>query len=102
MVAARIVKRGQVVSAGRYSLEFNPATGSLSRLTVSGRDIPLSGPKFHAWQRAPKLRTFVDVAGAATLRKLELAPAGAGGTLARIEFDGALREVTWKVQGTSS
>jgi hypothetical protein len=98
--AANIVKRGQVVSAGRYSLEFDPATGSLSRLTANGRQIALSGPRFHAWQRAPKLRTFVDVAGAAKLRKVELAPAGSDGTLARIQFDGALQEVTWKVEGT--
>jgi hypothetical protein len=95
----RIVKRGPVVSAGRYSLEFEPATGSLSRLTANGRDIPLRGPHLSAWQRAPGQRTFVDVAGPAALRKLDLAPSGTDGTLARVELDGALREVTWKVQG---
>jgi hypothetical protein len=87
-----------VVSGGRYSLEFEPTTGSLSRLTANGRDIPLTGPRFVAWQRAPKLRSFVDVGAATVLRKLDLAPPGRG-TLARAEFDGPLREVTWSVQG---
>ena len=96
---ARIVTRGGVVTAGRYSLEFDPATGSLARLTAGGRNIPLRGPRLAAWQRAPKLRSFVEVAGASTLRKLDLAPAGSDGILARVEYDGALREVTWKIDG---
>jgi hypothetical protein len=95
----RVVKRGQVVSAGPFSLEFDPATGSLSRLTAHGRNIPLRGPRLSAWQRAPGLRSFVDVAGATALRKLDLAPDDADGMLARLELDGALRQITWKVQG---
>lgn len=94
---ARVERRGESVSSGPYSLEFDPATGMLARLTVRGRTIPLSGPHLAAWQRAPKLRSFVDVAGKSTLRKLELAPGD--GTLARAEYDGALREVSWKIQG---
>ena len=96
--APRVVKRGAVVSAGKYSLEFDSATGSLVRLTASGRGIPLRGPHLAAWQRAPTLRSYV-AAGAATLRKLELAPAGPENILARAEYEGALREVTWRVDG---
>ena len=95
----RVAKRGQSVSAGHFSLEFDPATGTLTRLTAHGRSIPLRGPRLAAWQREPKLRSFIDIAGSSPLRKLELAPAGADGTLARAEYDGALREVTWKIRG---
>jgi hypothetical protein len=94
----RIEKRGQVVSAGPYTLEFDPATGLLTRLTARGRDIPLRGPHLAAWQRAPKLRSFVDVAGASTLRKLDLVP-GEENVLARVVYDGTLREVVWKIRG---
>jgi hypothetical protein len=89
-------QHGRSVSAGDYSLEFD-ASGILSRLTVRGRAIPLSGPHLVAWQRAPKLRTFVRIAGEPTLRKLELAPTP--DVLARAEYDGALREVSWGLEG---
>jgi hypothetical protein len=95
--ASRVEQRGQSVLAGPYSLEFDPATGKLVRLIARGRTIPLTGPHLAAWHRAPKLRSFVNIAGDSTLRKLELAPAD--GTLARAEYDGALREVSWKIQG---
>jgi hypothetical protein len=89
-------QHGRSVSAGDYSLEFD-ASGILSRLTVRGRAIPLSGPHLVAWQRAPKLRSFVKIAGEPTLRKLELTPAP--DVLARAEYDGALREVSWGLEG---
>jgi hypothetical protein len=89
----------QSVSAGPYTLEFDPATGMLARLTARGRSIPLRGPRLAAWQRAPKLRTFIDVAGLSTLRRLELAPAATDGTVARAEYDGVLRDLSWKVRG---
>ena len=95
--APRVEQRSQSVSGGAYSLEFDPATGMLARLTVRGRAIPLSGPHLAAWRRAPKLRSFVNIAGESSLRKLELAPGD--GTLARAEYDGALREVSWKLEG---
>ena len=65
---------GNTVTSGSYSLEFDPATGMLAKLTARGRSVPLRGPRLAAWQRAPKLRSFIDVAGGSTLRKLELAP----------------------------
>jgi hypothetical protein len=95
----RIERKAQVVSAGPYTLEFDAATGMLTRLTARGRIIPLRGPRLAAWQRAPKLRSFVDVAGESTLRQLELAPAGNDGIVARAEYDGALREVSWILRG---
>ena len=96
-VDPRIVKRGNTVTSGRYVLEFDPANGMLAKLTAQGRSIPLRGPRLAAWQRAPKLRSFLDVAGNSTLRKFELAPEDF--TLARAEYDGALREVSWKIRG---
>jgi len=93
----RVEPRDRKVSAGPYSLEFDAATGMLSRLESRGRIIPLRGPRLVAYQRAPKLRNFVDIGGTVSLRKLELAPGP--GILARAEYDGALREVTWSIDG---
>ena len=93
----RVQKTGESASAGGYSLEFDAKTGMLTRLTARGRTIPLRGPHLAAWQRAPKLRSFVRIAAETTLRKFELAPAD--GVLARAEYDGVLREVTWRVDG---
>jgi hypothetical protein len=89
-------QHGRSVSAGDYSLEFD-ASGILSRLKVRGQAIPLSGPHLAAWQRAPKLRSFIKIAGEPTLRKLELTPTP--DVLARAEYDGALREVSWGLEG---
>jgi len=94
---SRVEARGHSVSAGPYSLTFDPATGMLAQIKARGRNIPLSGPRVVAFQRAPKLRSFVDVAGRSALRRLDLAPAP--GTVARAEYDGALREVTWSLEG---
>ena len=94
----QVHKQGSTVMAGSYSLEFDPTTGMLVKLIARGRAVPLHGPHLSAWQRAPKLRTFIDVSGGSTLRKLELAP-GTDDTLARAVYDGALREVSWKVHG---
>jgi len=90
-------RQGNTVTSGGYALEFDPATGALVKLTTHGRSVPLQGPRLAAWQRAPKLRSFIDVAGTSTLRKLELAPDI--DTLARAQYDGALSEVSWKVRG---
>jgi hypothetical protein len=94
---APIRTHGNTVTSGSYSLEFDPATGMIARLNARGRNVPLRGPHLAAWQRAPKLRSFIDVAGHSTLRKLELAPED--GALARAQYDGNLREVTWKIRG---
>src|SRR5205085_610215 len=72
--------------------------GMLSNLRVRGASIPLRGPHLAAWQRAPKQRNFIDVGGPPALRTFELAP-GDAGVLARAHYDGALREVIWRVRG---
>jgi len=95
----KILKQGNTVKSGAYALEFDATTGMLVNLTARGRRIPLRGPQLAAWQREAKLRSFVQVAGASTLRKLELAPAGDHALLARAEYDGVLREVSWKIRG---
>ena len=95
--APRIRKDGNTVAAGSFALEFDPVTGMLAKLVARGRNIPLRGPRLAAWQRVPKQRNYVDVAGTSTLRTLELAPGN--GVLARAMYDGALREVTWKLRG---
>ena len=93
----RIHRHGNTVTSGSYTLEFDPVTGMLANLNAHGRSVPLRGPRLAAWQRAPKQRSFIDVAGRSTLRALELAPEDS--TLARAEYDGALREVSWKIRG---
>ncbi|HEU5134006.1 MAG TPA: glycoside hydrolase family 2 TIM barrel-domain containing protein [Steroidobacteraceae bacterium] len=95
----KIFRQGNSVKSGAYALEFDAATGMLANLTMRGRRIALRGPQLAAWQREPKLRRFAQIAGASTLRKLELAPAGGAATLALAEYDGALREVSWTIRG---
>jgi hypothetical protein len=94
-----IHRQGNTVKSGAYALEFDATTGMLTSLTARGRRVPLRGPQLAAWQREPKLRGFVPVAGAPTLRRFELAPAGDEAILARAEYDGALREVSWRILG---
>jgi len=94
-----IHKQGNTVKSGAYALEFDVATGMLANLTTHGRRVPLRGPQLAAWQREPKLRSFVPMAGASTLLQLELAPAGDEAVLARAKYEGALREVSWKIRG---
>ena len=93
-----IRNHGSVVESGSYRLEFDPRAGALQRLVSHGREIPLSGPRLVAYVREPKLRSFKPIAPQPTLRKLTLAPRGWHGTLARVEYDGALREVTWSIR----
>jgi len=97
--ATRIHAKGNLVSAGAYLLEFDSATGALVRLEHRGREIPLRGPRLAAWQRTPKARTFASVTPPPALRKLTLGGAGDPQLLARADYDGALREVTWKIRG---
>ena len=94
-----IRRNGNAITAGPYLLEFDPRTGALARLEHRGRQIPLRGPTLAAWQRVPKERTFVPAAPAPTLRKLELGVADDPQLLARAEYDGALRSVTWRIVG---
>jgi hypothetical protein len=96
---ARIHVNDNSVTAGPYLLEFDPATGALARLKVRGREIPLRGPRLAAWQRTPKARTFAPIAPEPVLRKLVLGDANEPQLLAHAEYDGSLREVTWKIRG---
>jgi hypothetical protein len=91
-----IEHRKGVITAGVYTLEFDPATGELARLTAHGRPVPLRGPRLADWQRAPKLKTFTQ-ADPPRLAQLELAPAP--GMIARVRYEGSLREVTWRLKG---
>jgi len=94
----RIRRDGNVVTAGNYQLEFDARTGALAGLKYRHREIPLQGPRLAAWLRVPKARTFAPAAPEPTLRKLELAPGGIEPLLlARAEFDGALRSVSWQL-----
>jgi hypothetical protein len=93
---AGIQRRGSGVQAGDYALEFDPATGELAHLTAGGHDFPLTGPRLAAWQRTPGKNVFTP-ADPPRLTRLELAPAD--GSLARARYDGALREITWRLRG---
>jgi hypothetical protein len=84
---------GNVVMAGDHALEFDPASGAVVRISRGELHLPISGPHLVAWQRETPRRTFKAAVAAPRLRKLELAPGG--GVLARAEYDGALRQVTW-------
>ncbi len=92
----RVRKSGSSVTSGRFTLEFDPASGMLVNLAAGGRHVPLRGPRLIASQREAGKRSFVDVSGPSTLRSLDLAT---GGELALARYDGALREVSWKVRG---
>ena len=94
----RIRRQGDVVIAGNYQLEFDSRTGALARLKYRDRNISLQGPRLAAWARVPNARTFALAAPEPTLRKLALVPGGDNPRLlARAEYDGALRSVTWEI-----
>jgi len=89
----RVRAKGNVVIAGDYALEFDPATGAVVHISRGGLRLPIAGPRLVAYQRETPRRTFRQAVSAPRLRKLELAPGG--GVLARAEYEGALRQVTW-------
>jgi hypothetical protein len=92
----RIRRQGNVVTAGNYQLEFDERAGALARMKYRGRNIPLQGPRLAAWSRVPNARTFAPASPEPTLRKLTLVPGGDNPELlARAEYDGALRSVSW-------
>jgi hypothetical protein len=91
--------QGNTVTAGNYRLAFDARTGALAELKYRGRNISLRGPTLAAWQRAPNARTYTPAAPASSLRKLTLTPNGESGLLARADYDGALREVSWRMVG---
>jgi Glycosyl hydrolases family 2, TIM barrel domain/Glycosyl hydrolases family 2, sugar binding domain/Glycosyl hydrolases family 2 len=94
----KVSAQGHTVRAGSYRLDFDLVTGQLTALASGSRAVPLAGPRLIAWQRHDKARSYDDIAGASTLRKLELAPSDSPDVLARAQYDGALREVTWKIR----
>jgi hypothetical protein len=92
----RIQRQGTAVTAGNYLLEFDPRTGALARMKYRDRVIPLQGPRLAAWLRVPNARSFAPAAPEPTLRRLALVPGGDNPELlARAEYDGALRSVSW-------
>ena len=82
-----------IVAAGDYELEFDRNTGTVTRISRGGQALKISGPWLVAYQRETPKRSFTQVVPAPKLRKLELAPGP--GILARAEYEGALRQVTW-------
>jgi hypothetical protein len=84
---------GNVVEAGDYQLEFDPATGEVVRISRGAQSLPISGPRLVAFQREVSQRTFKPALAPDRLHKFELAPGG--GILARAQYEGALREVSW-------
>jgi hypothetical protein len=97
--AARIERSGHTVSAGAFALEFDAANGELVRLADGVLQVELRGPRITAWLRRPGTRGFDDLAAAANLLTLELAPSDAHDVLARATYDGPLRAATWKIRG---
>jgi hypothetical protein len=95
----RIRRKNDSITAGSYRLEFDARNGTLARLEYLGRDVPLRGPTLAAFQRVPKARTFAPSAPEPALRELTLAPIDEPGLLARAEYDGALRVVSWLIEG---
>jgi len=93
----KVRRSGNSVTSGRFTLEFDPASGMLVNLAAGGRHVPLRGPRLIASQREAGKRSFVDVSGPSTLRSLDLATDD--GELAHARYEGALREVSWKVRG---
>ena len=91
-------RNGNVVEAGSYRLEFDPATGNLLRLRHLDHVIPLSGPRLVALLREKGKRSYSPAALQPRLRKLTVAPRNSPQTIARAEFDGALRELTWSIR----
>jgi hypothetical protein len=91
-------RQGKVVEAGSYRLEFDPATGGLLRLQHLDRVIPVSGPRLVALLREKGKRSYAPAALSPRLRKLTLAPRNSPQTIARAEFEGALRELTWSIR----
>ena len=91
----RLRAQGNVVEAGDYRLEFDLETGTVTRISRAAQSIPVSGPRLVAYRREAGERTYQESSPAPRLRKLELAPGAGSGVLARAEYDGALRQVTW-------
>jgi beta-galactosidase/beta-glucuronidase len=98
-ITSRLQRRGNVFTSGNYRLEFDASTGALARLQYRGSEIPLRGPRLAAFQRVPKTRTYAPAVPEPTLRKLSLTPVDEPQTLARADYDGALRSVSWRIEG---
>jgi hypothetical protein len=87
---------GRSVTTGAYTLNFD-ADGTLKKLTAHGGVVALSGP----WPTVAlrEQRGFQPVAALGKLLSLQLAPQDAPEVLARATYEGALRSVTWRVNG---
>jgi hypothetical protein len=96
--APRITVHGAAVRAGGFRLHFDMETGGLERIETGNRSLPLRGPHLTAWVREPGRRTFAPIA-TSRIRSVELAPKNEPGVLARMLYDGPLREVVWQLEG---
>ena len=96
----RIEKRGQSVTAGRYTLEFDAATGMLARLDYSRAHRPACAARASPPGSArPALRSFVDVAGKSDAAH---ARARAGGRSRHAGARGIRRRFAQKSPGRSA
>jgi hypothetical protein len=90
---------GSVITAGAFTLEFDAHSGALTKLSAGGRSIPLAGPRLVAFERPEKSRGFTALGSEPALRKLTLAPTNEPDVIARAEYSGTLRDVTWRLRG---
>ncbi len=98
-VVEPVSSNGASVSAGDFELEFDTQSGEVIAIRQGRRTIKMRGPTLAAWLRTPKRRSYTAIASNAILSKLELAPPGHEGVLARATYAGLLKEVVWKVVG---
>ena len=89
-----------VVHAGALELQFDKATGYLTRVTNGGKIIPLAnGPRFIACTHNPGSRgavSYSDVAGTNTLTSLTSHLDGSD-MLVEASYDGAFKQARWRI-----
>jgi hypothetical protein len=84
-----------VVRLGGDEYRFDKETGRLATIRRGGRAFSLAnGPRFLAFRR--QARDFADVAGSSRLTHLT-AHAEGGAMLVEADYDGALRQVRWRI-----
>ncbi len=84
------------IKVGKFELTFNPATGELQRLLHDGIEQSFGGPKSVAYRRVDA--QFVPTNDAPSrLKQIETFEGQSDGIVARIAYEGLLREVIWRV-----
>lgn len=88
----------RVIKAGEFELEFDAATGALTRLLYHDVAQPFAGPKSVSYRRVEA--QLVPASDAPSrVNKMETFDGSSGGIVARATYDGLLREVVWRVVG---